>query len=192
MKIPIKTKISITSKAKMYVFSNPAYWLTFFASTLLIMGFIIWSLNYELIGYILLDAPLTFWGKLEFFLDGYRSLFISFDSIQSFGILLFSVAFGINTSMLIFALKRSKQQPQKKGKAAGASSSLALGSAVIGGGCIACGTSLITPLLTTLGLTSVGLVRNIGSFFLYAGSLLTIYSIYKLSIVIVGIKARDQ
>lgn len=176
----------------MYVFSNPAYWLTFFASTLLIMGFIIWSLNYELIGYILLDAPLTFWGKLEFFLDGYRSLFISFDSIQSFGILLFSVAFGINTSMLIFALKRSKQQPQKKGKAAGASSSLALGSAVIGGGCIACGTSLITPLLTTLGLTSVGLVRNIGSFFLYAGSLLTIYSIYKLSIVIVGIKARDQ
>lgn len=197
MKLSLKTKINIIIDAKLYVFRRPTYWLTFFMSTFFIMGFIVWSLNLDLLGYILFDSPLTIWGKFEFFLNGYGSLLSSFESIQAIAIIIFSLLFGVNISMLIYSarfLSKVNNQGQKnhnKDKVPKKSGAIALGSAVVGGGCIACGTSLLAPIFTTLGITSIGLVRNIGTIFLTLGSLLTLYSIYKLSVIIVNIKARS-
>ncbi len=187
MKLSLKTKIQIIKQAKLYVFSKPSYWLSFFISSFLVMGLIIWSLNLDLLKYILFDAPLTIWGKFEFFLDGYASLLSTFDNVQALAITIFSLLFGVNISLLIFAIRNRKASSNKLPKKSG---SLALGSAIVGGGCIACGTSLLAPLLATLGITSLAVTRNIGTIFLILGSLATLYSIYKLSVVVVAIKAN--
>ncbi|MCA9344406.1 hypothetical protein KC946_01075 [Candidatus Saccharibacteria bacterium] len=197
MKLSLKTKLKIIIDAKLYVFRRPAYWLIFFLSAFFIMGFIVWSLNLDLLKYILFDSPLTIWGKIEFFLNGYGSLLSSFESIQAVAIVIFSLLFGVNVSMLIYSARflssadNKEQKTGKKQKIPKKSGAVALGSAVVGGGCIACGTSLLAPIFTTLGITSIGLVRNIGTIFLTLGSILTLYSIYKLSIIIVNIKARS-
>lgn len=198
MKLSFKTRTKIIADAKLYVFSRPVSWIIFLLSSFLVMGFIIWSLNLDLLKYILFDAPLSLWGKIEFFIDGYSSLLSSFESIQAIAIVIFSLAFGVNISFLSFTIyhlnyrqKKAGKRSKNKEKLPKKSGAVALGSAVAGGGCIACGTSLLAPIFTSLGITSIGLVRNIGTLFLILGTVFTCYSIYKLSVIVINIKAQE-
>lgn len=187
MKISLKTKYNVTLSAIKYVLSKPAYLLISLVASLSGTGIIVWTLNLSTLKYIFFDAPINLGEKLTFFVQGYKGLFTSFDTVQSLTLIVFSILFGINLSLLIFALfSRNKE------KLPGASGGVALSSAILGGGCIACGTSLLTPILTTLGITSVAFIRSLGSIFLVVGSILTIYSIYKLSIPIGTIKAKQS
>jgi len=88
------------------------------------------------------------------------------------------VLFGINLALLVFVLRNRgfKLIPKKSGLGGFAF-------AIIGGGCIARGTSIIAPLLATLGATSAPFVRDPGAIFNWLGSLLIAYSIYKLGAV---------
>lgn len=187
MKISLKLKSKVVLTALKYVYSRPIYLLITIFSSVLIIGLILWTLNLELLKYIFFDAPLSFGDKILFFVQGYKGLFSAFDNIQSIILLIFADLFGVNLSFMLFVLfNRNKEKvPNKSG-------GIALGSAILGGGCIACGTSLLTPILTTLGITSVAFIRSLGSIFLLLGSILTIYSIYKLSILIGTIKAKNS
>lgn len=179
MKTSIKLKSRITLKAVLFVLSKPLYLLTAVLLSILMAGIIIWSLNYELVGYIIFDAPLNFIEKIEFFSYGYQNLFNTLDSLLSSGILLFSFLFGINASMLIYTIKNHgfNNIPKK-------SSSGAFILAILGGGCIACGTSLLAPILISLGAVSTPLLRDLGAIFNWLGCLVLIYSIYKISILV--------
>jgi hypothetical protein len=53
--------------------------------------------------------------------------------------------------------------------------------ATIGGGCAACGTSILAPLFATLGVTSVGFLHNIGLAAAGLGIVIILYSVSKLS-----------
>ena len=184
--LPFTLKVRMTLSAVKHVLREPKYFVLAFVSVFIMSGLIIWSLNLDLLRYILFEAPLSFVEKLEFFSYTYESLYTTFDSVHAVGISVLSVLFGVNVAMLVYMLRRQgfASVPKKSGSGA-----FAL--AMIGGGCVACGTSIITPLLATLGATSSAFVRDISTVFLWSGSALTLYSIYKVA-TLIQVKKREN
>lgn len=148
-------------------------------------GLVIWSLNLDLIIYIFFEAPLSLFGKIEFFFDGYKSLFSNFDSLLSVSIVVFSFLFGLNIALLVYVLRHVgvKSIPKKSG-------GIAFIFAILGGGCVACGTSLLTPVLISLGVFGGAFLRDLGAIFNILGSFLLVYSIYQLSIAVQSTRQR--
>lgn len=186
MKLPLRIRTKIALQSIGYVLKNRRYIALAIVSMFFVAGLIIWSLNLELLKYILFEAQIGVLDKLSFFSYGYQSVFTTFNDAQSLGIIIFSLLFGLNTSMLVYVLRRKgfRAIPKKSGSAA-------FIFAILSGGCLACGTSLITPLLVTLGATSAPFVRDLSTIFNWLGSILIIYSIYKLSELIANIKASE-
>lgn len=179
MKLPLGLRIRILVKAVITVLRRPKYVLVSVMSSLFMAGLIIWSLNLELLKFILLEAPLSLWEKVSFISYGYESIFTNLNSPLSMGILTFTVLFGINMALLVYVIRRHgfKAIPKKSGGGA-------FMFAILGGGCIACGTSLVAPLLASFGAVSAPFLRGLGTIFNWVGSILIVYSIVKLSLLV--------
>lgn len=178
----LKGKVAFLAVVRL--FAHPAYIILALAGTLLVSGFVVWSLNGQLLAYVLFAAPITLWAKLGFLVDSYRTLFTVYDTLQSIGLVVFAVLFGINLATMVYVLRhRSAGSIPKKSGIGG------LGFAVLGGGCVACGTSVIAPLLATIGASSGPFVRDLGTAFNVFGSLLILYSLYKLGAICANIQA---
>jgi hypothetical protein len=179
MKTSFRLKTVIVKKALSEVLRQPTYILLAILAFIVMMGIILWSLNYDLIFYIFFQSPLDLFGKIEFFFYGYQNLFSTLDSLLSFSIVLFSILFGLNISLLIYVIKNHgfKNIPKKSGGSA-------FFVAILGGGCIACGTSLLAPILISIGVISTAALRDLGTILNLIGSMLMLYSIYKLSLLV--------
>ncbi len=175
--VRLRVKLRLAVNNTFAILRRPTYAFLAIVAALLIAGVVIWSLNYQLVGYILFEAPLSFVQKVRFFAYGYESLFTTYNSLLSLSILLLSVLFGINTAVLTYAL-RTKTASNRDASKGGAAALLG----ILSSGCAACGTSLLTPLLATLGATSATFVQGVGVGFSLLGSLLLAYSIYKLAL----------
>ena len=182
-----RTKLKLSLRSTLRVISLPKYLLVSILTSFFMAGLIIWSLNLDLLAYIFFQAPISSFEKIRFFLDGYTSIATNITNAQSSGIALFSTLFGINMALIIYVLRRRglKVIPKKSGSGA-----FAL--AILSGGCFACGTSLLAPLLATLGATSGSFVRGLGTLFNWLGSILLVYSIYKLSHIAATIQAKEK
>lgn len=176
MKLSPQLAFKVTYRAVFQLLRRPQYLLLAVVAALLMMGIIIWSLNLDLLRFIFFESPLSLAEKLEFYIDGYGNLYSVYSASLSTGIIVFSTLFGINLAMLVYVLKHQglANVPKKSG-----SSALVL--AVLSGGCAACGTSLLAPLIASLGATTLPFVRDLGTIFTWLGALLTLYSIYKMS-----------
>lgn len=176
--ILLKFRVSFLNILKVLI--KPLYLALFIIFTFIVATFIIWSLNLELLGYILFDAPISFADKLQFFSEGYLDIFTTFDNAHALGILVFSVLFGVNTSVFIYVLRRKSFAELKKHSGA---SGAGFAAAVISGGCAACGTSLLAPIAATLGATSGAFLRDLSFWLNWVGSALILYSLYHLGLL---------
>lgn len=102
-----------------------------------------WLVNINLLAYIISSPVLTAIGKLEFIAAAYGNFFILNNPI-TLSRLVFSVLLAINLVMLIFVWRAGKQ---RSGAIRNNSGALV---AMVGSHCIACGTSLVAPLITAL------------------------------------------
>ena len=183
--LKLKIKISVTSSLR--VFKNPWYIILAVFSALFMGLFVVWSLNFDLLMYILFSSPLSPLEKLEFMFNGYFDLYANLPGLLPAGILTLTTLFGINTAIFVYVIKKQgfKKFPKKSG----------LGAflfAFLGSGCIACGTSILAPLLVTLGATTTPFIHNLGAIFNWIGSALLVYSIYKLGGICSTIFATKQ
>lgn len=180
----LKLKVSLVSAGK--VLRKPQYALLAVFGAILTSGFILWSLNLGLLIAVLFKTSLGVSTKVGFFMSVYSSLYTIYGTFISSVIIIFAVLFGINLSLLMFTLKHHgfTAIPQK-------SSASGFMLAVIAGGCAACGTSLVAPLLTTFGATSTVFIQDISILFLLLGSVLITYSVYKLGLVCAYVLARE-
>ncbi|MCA9327038.1 hypothetical protein KDA14_00755 [Candidatus Saccharibacteria bacterium] len=177
MHVPLGLKIRTSAQNVFAVLTKPAYGLLTVAMMLLLVSVIVWSLNYQLVTYVLLELPISVAQKIQFFAYGYQSLFTSFDILLSVSVIIISVLFGINIAVLVYAVRR---RSASVGSAGTGGVAALLG--ILSSGCAACGTSLLGPLLATFGATSISMVHSVGAAFNFAGSALLLYSIYKLGL----------
>lgn len=178
-KVPLRLRLRVIAGGLREVLAYPSYLLIAFAGLLLGLGAALWALNTDLLRFVLFESGVSAGLKIEFFFGVYQSLFSEIGSLQSLVLVIFGVLFGINLALLVFVLKRRfRQQKSLKGSAASVPGLLL---ATIGGGCAACGTSLLAPLFATFGITSAGFIRDFGLVAAILGIVLISYSAAKLS-----------
>jgi len=179
MKAPLTIRLKNSFKGFISVFKNPLYILFALVLSFLISGFVIWSLNFDLVRYIIVDAPISAFDKLRFFWDVQTGIYSAYSSPQATGILLFGLLFGINGAMILKVIRSGtlKSVPKKSGSAS-------FLFAVLSGGCVACGTSILAPFLATLGATSSAFTSELSNWLNWISIVLITYSIYKLGEVI--------
>jgi uncharacterized protein (DUF2062 family) len=179
VKAPLKVRLHNALSGVSIVLKMPKYILLALLVTFIITGFIVWSLNFELLQFIVIDAPIALSEKLRLMWDVQTGIYTAYSSSQATGIILFGLLFGINAALFTYVYKSSgfKNIPKKSGGAG-------LVLAVISGGCIACGTSVLAPILATVGAGSSVFARELSNYLNWLGILLILYSIYKLGSII--------
>ena len=179
VKVPIKTRVASAFRGFITTFINPAYILLALTTSFIITGFIIWSLNFDLLQFIWFEFPIPFSDRIQLMWDVHTGIYTAYSNVQATGIILFGFLFGINTSLIVKLLRNSnfRSIPKKSGGAS-------LFFALVSGGCVACGTSILAPLLATLGATSTAFISDLSNILNWISIVLIGYSIYKLSGVI--------
>lgn len=155
----------------------------------LMSGVILWSLNIGTLWYVMVQAPVSLSIKLQFYLYGYQSLFRTYSTSLSLAIVVVSLLAGINTVLLLYVIRVRKQRIAVSRQSA--SGGLAVLLAIVGSGCVACGTSIVTPILATLGASSLTAAHRISVMMLWGSSLLLVYSIYRLGLLASGSKTTQ-
>lgn len=170
-------KIKTSALAVFHLYKkHPLYLVLTIILTALIFGLLLWLFNLSLLGYVLFQAPFSLAERASFILGVYGSVFTNFDAPQAVALFLFALLFGINLTMIVFIF-RSRGKVLKASKKTG----LSLVLAIIASGCAACGTSILTPILVSIGAGgSLALSREIGIVISYLSLLLVVYSIYSL------------
>jgi len=188
LKIPLRAKLRVSWRAVRRVLMRPAYLTLAVLSGFAMIGVILWALNLNLLFYIWTESPLSFVEKISFVFQVYPNLFNQYATTLSTSYLVFGTLFGINISLLSFVLRARGRRAVKTGKSAGG-----VFAAILSSGCAACGTSILTPVLTLLfGGASIALANDIGLVINLLGSGLILYSIYTLGPTIATILASGE
>lgn len=162
------------------VFRNARY-----AQLAIVVAFIVLSAalllpNTNLIAQIYNSDSLSVVGKMSFILDIYGSIFTNFTTLSAFTTITTSVLFGINISLLLYYIRR--RQSAATGRSAEWSSLGGIISGVFGVGCAACGSVVLSTLLTTFGAGGlIALLPFHGAEFGILGLLLLSASIWYLT-----------
>ena len=180
-------RIRVACAGVWFVVRKPASLAGVIIGAFVSSSFILWSLNLDLVRYIVFDAPISFLDKIRFFSETYRDIFTTYDSLQALGIIVFSLLFGLNIVLLAYVWKHQglKNIPKKSGIGG-------MLMAVLAGGCVACGTSLLAPLLATFGATSSAFLRDLSVWLSWGGSVLIIFSIYKLGQIAASLRVAQE
>jgi hypothetical protein len=187
MKLSPRLRLAVTLQAAKTVLAQPVFATLSLMSSLAMLGIMVWSTNYQLVWFIATQSTLRLTDKIGFVMDGYRNLFSGFSAVTSLGMILFSLLFGLNLSCLLFILsKRQKVRVPIK------SNGGALTMAIVSGGCIACGTSFITPLVATFGSAATPLVEQLSFIAVWLGAALLVVSIMQVSTVIIALAPKTK
>lgn len=156
-----------------HIIKRPQYTVLFLGSTLLVSMVLVWFFNLELILHIVDNSVLEIDGKITFFFHTVGMIYADvLTSLRSFLFVLVSIVFGLNITVLAFLKRYHRTQSTPK-------SGFVV--ALVGSGCVACGGSILAPILVFMGATaSVALSHfiNITAFVLAA--VLAFYSLYTL------------
>lgn len=160
-------------KPIIHILKRPRYALLFAGTTVLVNMVLVWFFNLELIIHVIGNTSLDTGEKTTFFFRTVASIYSDmFTSLRSFLFVAFSLVFGLNITTLVFL--RQQRVSSKTPK-----SSFAV--ALIGSGCVACGGSIVAPVLTLAGATaSLALSYFINIIAFVAAVALGFYSLYKL------------
>ncbi len=188
IKAPLSTRLKSAKSGIFEVYrSNPLYAVLGFVIGFIMSGFVIWALNFNLLEYVLTEAPISAAEKARLLWDVQTGIYTKYSSPQATGIILFGQFFGVNAALIIYAIRKGlfRKIPKKSGTAG-------FIVAVLSGGCIACGTSILAPLFATIGATSSAFVADLSNYLNWISILLISYSIYKLGGVINSVQKHNE
>ncbi len=154
------------------VLSRPAYALTALVSSFAVLEILVWLFTFDTLWYVLTmpDYPVS--EKLSYFLSPFVNSFTYFfqDPVAA-SRLIFSVLAGLNLALYVYI--RQHQQPVSSRKGLGG-----LATALVASGCVACGTSIFSPLLVGVGVGASAIIGAMVSTVGYLiGIILMLYSI---------------
>ena len=159
-------------------------------AALLIAFFVIvlstWLPNLNLVWNTVTSSTFSLGAKFEILVGLLGSLRTNMDPLGATSLIIISVLFGVNGTMLLFYVKRQRKMVKSvQSKKIGGASFLGLVSGFLGIGCAACGTLVIAPLLSFLGASSLLAALPLGGqeFRVLSIGLLT-WSVYLISKVI--------
>lgn len=163
------------------VFSRPKYVLLAALLAFLISTLIYFSINFNFYA-SLLGSGLPILDKFGVIWLLISSMFGSYFA-DLFGALLLglSILQGIALALLIYNLKTNKKIDAKTATGSG----VATAAAIVGLGCVSCGTSLLIPIMTLIFSSSAyAFLDAANTIVLILASVLSLYAIYKMGLMI--------
>ena len=184
--LPRRAKIAIVALVKLLYF-RPAYLLLAFAISLVFYEFVYWFLNLGLFHYLMTTEYLPLADKIGIIIGSYTNVFsIPVPKISAL-LLAVSILQGISVAALVYAIRRDRAVNKNVAKEFGGTGVAGIFS-VLGLGCIPCGTSLVTPILTFFFASStVAIADKVG---LYAAIIALVISL--VTVYLVGLKLAPR
>lgn len=164
------------------VFSKFRYLLIAVIVSLLVFSLAVWLPNFSLLSQVLHpDSAGTISEKANFVFSLYGSIGTNFTAISASYTIAIAILFGINIALLAYYIRRARGGVRNVGSS-GAAGVGGLVSGIFGIGCAACGTFVLTSLLTLLGVSGLLVFLPFGGEeFGFIGVALLVYSIYILT-----------
>lgn len=164
------------------VFSNLMYPLIAVTVSLLVFSFAVWLPNFSLLGQVLHpDSAGTISEKANFVFSLYGSIGTNFTAVSAGYTIAIAILFGMNIALLSYYIARARGGVRGVGTT-GAAGVGGLVSGIFGIGCAACGTFILTSVLTLFGASGYLAILPLGGEeFGFLGVGLLIYSIYILT-----------
>ena len=134
------------------VFSKPFYVIIALTTSITIFVLAVWLPNIPLIVRVMGHQGIPFSQKIDLPISLLGSIVTNFTLLSASYTIAISVLFGVNLSMIIYFLKRRIANVQQSGIATGF---LGIASGVLGMGCAACGSLLLTSSLSLVGASRV-------------------------------------
>lgn len=136
------------------VFKNTRYIALALCVNIAVFTFAVWLPNLELITLVLFDSAGSLMEKVSFVLSLYGSIGTNFTLTSATYTIAIALMFGINVSLLVYYIKRMR------GGAGSLGGTSVLGvsgfvSGLLGIGCAACGTFIISTVLVLFGATGI-------------------------------------
>ncbi|WP_227357418.1 hypothetical protein [Haladaptatus salinisoli] len=147
------TKVSdlrMAARTARLVLSIPQYTICFVVSAFLGLSVFVLSQNLELVQTTLFGGYLTIKQQIIVFSQLYPIIGTAFTPIKEIFLLLSAGLFGINFSMVVYYFREHSANLQS-----GTSSAVGVIFGTLGAGCAACGSVVLTGLLSFVGATSV-------------------------------------
>lgn len=161
------------------VFRNPAY--VTLAGVLAVSAFLfsVWLPNFGLIGEILQTSSVPLTTKITFLASLVGGITTNFSVLSAGYIVFISGLFGVNVAMIIYYIRQKRALVNKQEMAVGAGG---IASGVLGIGCAACGSFLLSGTLSLAGLSgAVALLPLKGGEFRILSAVLLSASLYLMS-----------
>ena len=134
------------------VFQKPAYALLALAASAVVFAFAVWFPNISLIVLVMAHPGIPLSQKLDLPISLLGSIATNFTSLSASYTIAIAVLFGINLAMIVYFLRRRIAAVKQAGIATGF---FGITSGVLGVGCAACGSLLLTSALSLFGASGV-------------------------------------
>lgn len=178
--------LSFSTLAKLLYF-KPLYLFLAAGVSILFYEFIFWFLNLGLLHYLLTSPYLSIGDKMGMLVGSYSGLFTVPLAPLSLTLFAVSIFQGIAVSALVYSIRHERSMRRGMLKEFGGTGVAGVLS-VLGLGCVACGTSLVTPILTFFFATSsVAVAEKVG---LYSAVLALVVSV--VTVYLTGLKLASR
>lgn len=134
------------------VFRSKAYTLLAGIVMLAVFAFAVWLPNIRLLFSLISDPAVPVSVKLTFPLRLLGSITTNFTPFSASYTIIISILFGINAAMLVFYLRRRINYAKQAGVATGF---IGIASGILGMGCAACGSFILTSTLSLIGAAGI-------------------------------------
>lgn len=159
--LPARIAASLKAIAQLH-YRHPSYLLVSFAVSVVFYEIIFWFLNLGLFQYLLTTPYITLLDKLGIVIGSYSGIFTQPYSALAITLFIVSLIQGMAVSSIIFSVRKERQARGDLVKGLGGTGIAGILS-VLGLGCAACGTSLVTPILTFFfASSSIALAEKVG------------------------------
>ena len=132
------------------VFRKPTYVILTLTTSMAVFLFAVWLPNFRLLVSVIGSSDISLSDKLELPLNLIGSIATNFTLLSASYTIAIAFLFGINLAMVTYYLQRRIKEVEQSGIATGF---LGIGSGVLGMGCAACGSLLLTNILTLFGVS---------------------------------------
>ncbi|MCB9818367.1 hypothetical protein H6787_02670 [Candidatus Nomurabacteria bacterium] len=162
------------------VFANPVYVSTAIFIAWAVFTFAVLLPNIQLIGVVLFSDTASALEKANFLFSLYGSIGTNFTLVSASSTVVIAILFGINVTLLLYYIRKVRDAVSNL-RSTGAAGISGLISGVLGIGCAACGTFVLTSVLALIGAGAlVTYLPFKGVEFGFIGIGLLLYSTYSL------------
>jgi hypothetical protein len=173
--------MAMTLKVLRDILLRPSYLLTATVVAVGVFTFAVWLPNFRLIYTVLTSDTIVFIEKLKLFLTLFGSIQTNFTVVSASYTIAIAVLFGINVALLVYYI-RTVRGGLRGVRQTGAAGIGGLISGVLGIGCAACGTFILTSVLALFGATgAITLLPLGGEEFGIIGVALLLWSLYVIA-----------